>query len=559
MPVRTLVVWFPDWPVMAAGVSPDVAAVVVWANRVVACSQVARAQGVRTGLRRREAQALCPDLVVLGRDTSQEARAFEPVVVAVEAFTPRVEVVRPGQCALATRGPSRYFGGDEALAAQVTEAVAGALRAEGAAPAGGAPRVGIADGPFAAGLAARRGTVVPPGGSAEFLAPLPVGTIGRPELAELLVRLGIPTLGQLAALPAPDVAARFGADGAVAHRLAQGRDERQLAPRVPPADLAAVVGFDPPVERVDTAAFAARALAEELHQRLGRLGLSCCRIRVEAETEHGEQLVRLWRNDDSFTAAALAERVRWQLDGWLGGEGSTAGELPGERLVGERPTAGLSRLSLVPDEVVPDGASQPGFWGESAGVDGRVGRALARVQGLLGPGAVVTAVMQGGRGPADQVRLIPWGEPRPAEQPGFDPSAGLTGTPPRRTRPSPPPRPAPPRPVAGWPPWPGRIPPPAPTMVHADPPPAELVDCDGQVVAVTGRGSLGSGPPARLSVAGGGWAEVVAWGGPWPVDERWWDPLAHRRRARLQVATTDGTVHLLALETGRWSVEATYD
>ncbi|MBW8825938.1 MAG: hypothetical protein JF603_06275, partial [Acidobacteria bacterium] len=49
------------------------------------------------------------------------------------------------------------------------------------------------------------------------------------------------------------------------------------------------------------------------------------------------------------------------------------------------------------------------------------------------------------------------------------------------------------------------------------------------------------------------------WCGPWPVDERWWDTAARRRRARLQVALADGTAHLLALESGRWTVEATYD
>jgi len=535
---RTLIVWCPDWPVTATGVRPEEAVVVVWANRVVACSEIARIHGVRPGLRKREAQARCPGLVVLARDVSKEARVFEPVVAAVAAFTPTVEVIRPGQCALATRGPSRYFGGDEALAAQMGVAAAEAVGVSagvpaGTAPAGGTPRVGVADGPFAAELAARQGIVVAPGRSAEFLSPLPVSTLGRPELADLLRRLGIRTLGQLAALPSPDVAARFGADGALAHRLAQGRDERHLALRVPPADLAAVVHFDPPVNRVDTAAFAARALAEDLHQRLGRLGLGCCRVRVEAETEHGERLVRLWRNDGSFTAATLAERVRWQLDGWLQAEGGSTG--------GEQPTAGLSRLSLAPDEVVADGASQPGLWGESTDVDERVGRALARIQGMLGPEAAVTAVVSGGRGPSDQVRLIPWGEPRPADRPGFDSAASPTGS------------------AADEPPWPGRIPPPAPATVHPDPLPAELVDPDGRVVAVTGRGSLGSGPPSRLSVAGGTWSEVVAWGGPWPVDERWWDPPAHHRRARLQVATADGTVNLLALENGCWAVEATYD
>jgi protein ImuB len=52
---------------------------------------------------------------------------------------------------------------------------------------------------------------------------------------------------------------------------------------------------------------------------------------------------------------------------------------------------------------------------------------------------------------------------------------------------------------------------------------------------------------------------VRAWAGPWLYDERWWDPIGHRRRARFQVVLEDGTAHLLTIEAGRWWVEATYD
>jgi protein ImuB len=51
----------------------------------------------------------------------------------------------------------------------------------------------------------------------------------------------------------------------------------------------------------------------------------------------------------------------------------------------------------------------------------------------------------------------------------------------------------------------------------------------------------------------------MGWSGPWPADERWWDPAAARRRARLQVLLDDGTAHLLVIEQGRWRLEATYD
>ena len=530
-PVRTLVVWCPDWPVVAAGVTSDQPAAVLFANRVVAGSAAARAEGVRRGLRRREAQARCPDLLVIDHDPARDARAFEPVVAALEACAPGVEIVRPGVCAVATRGPSRYFGGDEALAATVEQVV------------GHGGRAGIADGPFAAGLAARRRTIVAPGETAAFLAPFPVaaldGGLGDPaqqqsraELADLLRRLGLRTLGAFAALPAADVLARFGPDGALAHRLARGLDDRPLAARTPPPEWAVQMELEPPAQRVDTAAFAAKALADQLHERLRAEGLMCTRIAIEAQTEHGESLSRVWRHDGALTAAGMAERVRWQLDGWLAGTTAEA-----------EPTGGLSLLRLVPEAVVPDDGRQLGFWGGAAEADERAARAFARVQGMLGPAAVCTAVLSGGRGPAEQVTLVPWGDPKVPARPGLPGAVTVRVSGAGRTE---------------TPPWPGRLPAPSPSVVHPVPVPAELVDGDGVPVMVTAR-CLVRAAPARLSVAGGRWAAVVAWGGPWPVDERWWDASAHRRRARFQVVCTDGAAHLMVLEGGRWWVEATYE
>src|SRR5207248_3594567 len=278
---RTLVVWCPDWPVTAAGFSADEPVAVLFANRVVACSAAARAGGVRRGLRRRQAEARCPGLQLVAHDPDGEARAFEPVVASVEAFCPRVEIVRPGVCAVATRGPSRYFGGDEALAARVTETVA---------DAGG--RAGIADGPFAAELAARGGRVIAPGQTPSFLSSFSVDVLECPDLSDLLHRLGIRTLGAFAALPPTSVLARFGTDGLRAHRLACGEDERSLAARVPPPELDVSAQLDPPVERVETAVFAARGLAHQLCDELSARGLALSCLRVEAETSHGETLVR---------------------------------------------------------------------------------------------------------------------------------------------------------------------------------------------------------------------------------------------------------------------------
>ena len=67
-------------------------------------------------------------------------------------------------------------------------------------------------------------------------------------------------------------------------------------------------------------------------------------------------------------------------------------------------------------------------------------------------------------------------------------------------------------------------------------PPTQLTDAAGRPVGVTGSG-MATTVPARLSVAGGAWVEVVGWAGPWPSDERWWSVRARRRQARMQVVT----------------------
>ena len=116
---RVLAIWCPDWPVAAAGVPTTEPVAVMDAGRVLACSAAARADGVRPGQRRRQAQERCPELELIAHDPDRDARAFEPVLAAVEALTPRVEAVRPGECAFPARGAARAHGGEQALAAAV--------------------------------------------------------------------------------------------------------------------------------------------------------------------------------------------------------------------------------------------------------------------------------------------------------------------------------------------------------------------------------------------------------------------------------------------------------
>ena len=102
--VRTVALRIPDWPVVAWETDPDEPAAVFVGNRVIAANRSARAGDITVGMRRREAQSVLVDLRVLERDVSREHRCFEPIVARLDDITPRVEILRPGRCAVAARG-----------------------------------------------------------------------------------------------------------------------------------------------------------------------------------------------------------------------------------------------------------------------------------------------------------------------------------------------------------------------------------------------------------------------------------------------------------------------
>ena len=199
---RQLVVWCPDWPVVAAatqlGLSLQLPLAVFDRGEVFACSAMARVEGVRRGMRRRDASARCPELTVLERNTASEIRTFEDVLSAIEEISAGVAPVRPGLCAL--RVPSRFYGGEKEAAAVVAEHLVGAGVWDF--------RIGIADGIFAAEHAARRAApqdcwIIARGGSAVFLAALPIGVLENAELVTLLRRLGIRSLGRFCRIGRP--------------------------------------------------------------------------------------------------------------------------------------------------------------------------------------------------------------------------------------------------------------------------------------------------------------------------------------------------------------------
>ena len=153
-------------------------------------------------------------------------------------------------------------------------------------------------------------------------AELPISTLdpsGASPLIDLLNRLGVRTLGTFAALEPRDVLARFGPDGAWAHRQAGGRDDRPVSGRRPAVEFSVTLDLEPAVDRVDTVAFSARGIAEQFVLDLAAHGLACTCLELQARSENGEETVRRWRHAGVLSIIDVLDRVRWQLEGWLSG------------------------------------------------------------------------------------------------------------------------------------------------------------------------------------------------------------------------------------------------
>ena len=100
--------------------------------------------------------------------------------------------------------------------------------------------------------------IVPRGDASAFLAPLPVAVLDD-DTVSLFGRLGVQTLGAVAALGPERLSERFGARGARLYALASGRDPRPVQARTPPPELHREIAFEPPVALADQIAFARRS------------------------------------------------------------------------------------------------------------------------------------------------------------------------------------------------------------------------------------------------------------------------------------------------------------
>ena len=357
--------------------------------RVGEASPGAEAFGIRAGTPLGEALARCPSLRLVPPDPAGVADRWERLLVRLESIGAAVEPERPGLACFEARGLLRLHGGS---LERVIEAARSALRQ----PA----RLGAGPSRFCAFAAASHARVrrpeIVPGGEAEaaaYLAPRPVALLrGRHETAALpepLERLGITTLGELAALPRPAVADRFGAAGLLAHELAHGRDGK-LAPRRPPERLAEEIELPEALSGVQLDR-ALQLLVDRLLARRERRGRMLRAVVLSAALVEGGT----WRDRVPFREAlADAQRMRLAL---------------AQRL--QLLPAPAERLRLAVERFGPPASDQRSLLDEAVAVRrSRLREAVRQARAAAGPDAAlrVLAVDASSRVPERRAVLTPF-------------------------------------------------------------------------------------------------------------------------------------------------------
>ncbi|MGC2941594.1 DNA polymerase Y family protein [Brevibacterium sp. FAM 24638] len=551
-PGRILVLTVPDWPAVAAAVEHDIApgrpVAVLHAGKVIAANASARAAGITAGNNRRAVGYRCPEAYVALWDEEADNRHFSAGVGALEDLVARFTLLSPGTLAIPLDS-LRHGYADEADA---VETLVSALVDD----TGWEFFPGIADTVFAAVLAAGQARRVEPGQTVDFLSAQPITTLEyagaeATALIEVFLQLGLRTLGDFARLAAKDVNARFGAFGRHLHDLASGREGVPLTDHVRGEQLDVELDLDAPTTRSDTLGFLARQLGADLLAKVRRQGLVCTQITIELDAAAGQSSSRTWRIED-MQENAIADRLRWQAEGWLAGV-STGAENPGSRrnsgsgrstrpghaplpaqadpqaldIVDEpAPDAedftedGIIALRLIAAELTtPIGATRSLFDENT----GQITHTLERLQGLFGPDAVLVPGLQGGWDPAETNLWTPWQQ---AAVPERSPAA----------------------------PWPGALHAPRPTIVEHSA--VDVLAADGS--SVEARPSGLEAAPATIRFPTGQTETITDYSGSWPIESGWWDPSRAVYRTRLQVVTDAGRALLLSKEHGQWYLTGRY-
>ncbi len=289
---------------------------------VSTASYEARAFGVHSALPMARARRLCPQATCLPVDFPYYAEASERFHAILRDYTPACERAGTDEAYLDVAGCERLFGDGEAIAR--------AIRARVRAEIGIAASAGVAANKLVAKVASDAAKpdglcVVPAGGEAAFLAPLPVRDLPMvgPRLEARLAELGLRAIGEVAAWPAAALRARFGRMGEELRERALGRfDAPVLTERAAARSVSRETTFGEDEPGRSRLRAVLRAQAEQVARDLARDGRAARTVVLKLRFPPFQTLTRshtparqVALADDIFAAGAdLFERL-WREEG----------------------------------------------------------------------------------------------------------------------------------------------------------------------------------------------------------------------------------------------------
>ncbi|MEI7659555.1 MAG: DNA polymerase IV [Actinomycetes bacterium] len=210
---------------------------------VSAANYEARKFGIHSAMPVGRARRLAPHAIFLPVDMPRYQEVSEHVMEIFQSFTPWVEPISLDEAFLDVTGSQKLLGTGREIAA--------AIRKKVEDQEGITCSVGIAPSKFIAKLASAH---CKPNGMLEitadriltFLHPLPIQAMWGvgPKTAEVLERLGLRTIEDIAKLPRTTLIRALGeANGASLYELAWGRDYRDVTPEEPDRSISAAETF----------------------------------------------------------------------------------------------------------------------------------------------------------------------------------------------------------------------------------------------------------------------------------------------------------------------------
>jgi DNA polymerase-4 len=339
---------------------------------VASASYEARRYGIHSAMPSVRARRLCPEAIFLPSDFDAyraHSNRFREVLLS---YTPLVEPLSLDEAFLDVGGATTLFGDPAAIAAKI--------RADVEREVGVICSVGVAPTKFLAKLASDLCKpdgmlVVAHDGVQAFLDPLPVGRlwgVGE-KTGEVLGRLGIRTVGELAATPEGILTRVLGEQGGRhLHTLAHGHDDRVVVPYEAPKSISHEETFQHDLDADQDVLRELLALSGRVASRLRADGYRARTVVLKARLANFTTLTRSRTLPDATDVGADLYHVVGEL----------YRALPGER-------RRIRLLGVQASGLIPAGAEQlamlhPERWGD-------VERAIDRIELRFGRGAAMPA------------------------------------------------------------------------------------------------------------------------------------------------------------------------